>query len=194
MHNSIIIVEPTQIVAEGLVEVINKFGKKYQVSIANTFEEMEYYIAKTKSKIVIINPTFISNQKTIASLRSEYKPIKLVGLVYAYHEPKLLSMFDSIINISDRSEMIATLLNKLLTQENQQIQVSSQNILSEREIDVLKLLVTGNANKEITDKLNISTNTVISHRKNISQKIGIKSVSGLTIYAVVNNIILIDSY
>jgi DNA-binding CsgD family transcriptional regulator len=67
-------------------------------------------------------------------------------------------------------------------------------MLTDRETDVLKLLVEGNANKEIADKLNISTHTVISHRKNISQKTGIKSVSGLTIYAVVKNIINIDSY
>ncbi|MGE5354496.1 MAG: LuxR C-terminal-related transcriptional regulator, partial [Acidobacteriota bacterium] len=42
------------------------------------------------------------------------------------------------------------------------------------------------------DRLFISPHTVITHRKNISQKTGIKSVSGLTIYAVVNNIIDID--
>ena len=77
---------------------------------------------------------------------------------------------------------------------NPEDQQFPRRALSEREIDVLKLLVAGNANKEIADKLNISTHTVISHRKNISQKTGIKSVSGLTIYAVVKNIITIDSY
>ena len=46
-------------------------------------------------------------------------------------------------------------------------------------------------NKEIADKLNVSVHTVISHRKNITRKTGIKSVAGLTIYAMVNN--LIDS-
>lgn len=69
-----------------------------------------------------------------------------------------------------------------------------QEKLSERETDVLKLLTSGNSNKEIADQLNISTHTVISHRKNISQKTGIKSVSGLTIYAVVKNIITLDTY
>ncbi len=49
------------------------------------------------------------------------------------------------------------------------------------------------ANKLIADKLNISINTVITHRKNISQKTGIKSISGLTIYAVVKKLISIDS-
>jgi len=68
-----------------------------------------------------------------------------------------------------------------------------QDVLSEREIDILKLLTTGLANKEIADKLNISINTVMTHRKNISQKTGIKSVSGLTIYAVVKKLISLEN-
>ena len=65
--------------------------------------------------------------------------------------------------------------------------------LSAREIEVLKLLTKGLINKEIADKLNISLTTVISHRKNITEKLGIKSVSGLTIYAVMNGYVEADS-
>ena len=52
--------------------------------------------------------------------------------------------------------------------------------LSAREIEVLVLITKGLINKEIADKLNISLTTIISHRKNITEKLGIKSVSGLT--------------
>lgn len=61
--------------------------------------------------------------------------------------------------------------------------------LSSREIDVLQLIVKGITNKEIADKLNISLNTVLTHRKNITAKLGIKTVSGLTFYAIMNGII-----
>lgn len=61
--------------------------------------------------------------------------------------------------------------------------------LSNREIDVLKLVAQGYANKEIADKLHISTHTVMSHRKNMTEKLGIKSISGLTVYAIINNYI-----
>jgi DNA-binding NarL/FixJ family response regulator len=101
---------------------------------------------------------------------------------------------DEIVNINDKRGRIISIIQKLLAHGIQSEDHQPQENLSEREIDVLKLLVTGNANKEIADKLNISTHTVISHRKNISLKTGIKSVSGLTIYAVVKNIITIDSY
>ena len=64
--------------------------------------------------------------------------------------------------------------------------------LSAREIEVLKLLTKGLINKEIAEKLNISLTTVITHRKNITEKLGIKSVSGLTIYAVMNGYVEAD--
>ena len=67
-----------------------------------------------------------------------------------------------------------------------------QEILSAREIEVLVLITKGLINKEIADKLNISLTTVITHRKNITEKLGIKSVSGLTIYAVMNGYIEAD--
>jgi DNA-binding CsgD family transcriptional regulator len=75
-----------------------------------------------------------------------------------------------------------------MVDENQQ-----QETLSDRETEVLQQLVNGLSNKEIADKLNISIHTVISHRKNITQKTGIKSQSGLTIYALSNKIISLDN-
>lgn len=64
--------------------------------------------------------------------------------------------------------------------------------LSPREIEVLVLITKGFINKEIADKLNISLTTVISHRKNITEKLGIKSVAGLTIYAVMHGYVEAD--
>ncbi|MGI6233304.1 MAG: response regulator transcription factor [Prevotella sp.] len=71
-------------------------------------------------------------------------------------------------------------------------QSSGRKILSDREVEVLALLAQGKMNKEIADQLNISLTTVISHRKNIIDKLGIKSVSGLTIYAVTHGYVDIN--
>ena len=57
-------------------------------------------------------------------------------------------------------------------------------ILTPRETEVLVLVAQGKINKEIADILNISFQTVLSHRKNISSKLGIKTVAGLTIYTI----------
>lgn len=68
-----------------------------------------------------------------------------------------------------------------------------QKILSNREIEVMSLIVQGYINKEIADKLNIGLSTVITHRKNIMDKLGMKSVSALTIYAVMHGYVDINN-
>lgn len=64
--------------------------------------------------------------------------------------------------------------------------------LSQREKEIVALVVRGMKNKEIADKLFISVHTVLTHRKNISHKLDIHSVSGLTIYAIVNHIVNLE--
>ena len=94
----------------------------------------------------------------------------------------------SILNVNcDESEIISQLSAIIETLDFSTENSSSE--LSPREIEVLKLIAMGLINKEIADKLDISLNTVLSHRKNISSKLGIKSVSGLGIYAIMNGYI-----
>ena len=64
--------------------------------------------------------------------------------------------------------------------------IHEQRMLSDREAEVMVLIVKGYINKEIADQLHIGLATVITHRKNIMEKLGIKSVSALTIYAVIH--------
>lgn len=71
-------------------------------------------------------------------------------------------------------------------------EVLSQKILTNREIEVMSLIVQGFINKEIADKLNIGLATVVTHRKNIMDKLGFKSVSALTIYAVMHGYVDIN--
>ena len=65
----------------------------------------------------------------------------------------------------------------------------NDNQLSEREKDVIVGVVKGLTNKEIADQLCIAPNTVITHRRNIAKKLEIHSTAGLTIYAIVNNLV-----
>ena len=71
-------------------------------------------------------------------------------------------------------------------------QILRKKILSDRELEVLSLIVQGYINKEIADKLCIGLTTVITHRKNIMDKLGAKSVSALTIYAVMHGYVDIN--
>ena len=65
-----------------------------------------------------------------------------------------------------------------------------KDVLTPREKDVLRLIVTGHINKEIADLLNIALTTVISHRKNIIAKLRVRSVSELTLYALLHGYVM----
>ena len=71
-------------------------------------------------------------------------------------------------------------------------QVLRQKILTDREIEVMSLIVQGLINKEIADRLKIGLATVITHRRNVMDKLGMKSVSALTIYAVMHGYVDIN--
>jgi DNA-binding CsgD family transcriptional regulator len=79
-----------------------------------------------------------------------------------------------------------------LIAENRIVRENKTQPLSQRELDVLRLVALGLLNKEVADKLNISLNTVLSHRKNITAKLGIKTVSGLIFYCITNGYISAD--
>lgn len=187
----ILIADTSYIVYEGLTRLLSKKGLKYDFKMSSSLEETVQCLLKGNVCKIIINPSLLgTNLKAIQSIKDQYPHVRWIGFIHSYHEPQTLSVFDETITISDSVETIAlkiTRVNGLKHKED-----LSQEKLSDREIDVLRNLVTGMSNKEIADKLNISVNTVITHRKNITHKTGIKSVSGLTIFAVVQNIISLD--
>lgn len=68
----------------------------------------------------------------------------------------------------------------------------AQEVLSDREREIVGCIVRGMTNKEVAEKLFISVNTVLTHRKNIARKLNIHSVSGLTIYAIAGGLVNIN--
>lgn len=97
-----------------------------------------------------------------------------------------------ILNIFLPEQVIKSELSALFAGQTLSTTPEEDRELSAREIEVLVLVSKGYINKEIADKLNISLTTVITHRKNITDKLGIKSVSGLTMYAVMNGYVEAD--
>lgn len=88
------------------------------------------------------------------------------------------------------SNNVLDAISELLSEPEEDNSHSIESILlSEREIEVLKQVAQGFSNKEIADALYISVNTVITHRKNLTEKLGIKTIAGLTVYAIMNNLI-----
>lgn len=191
---NIAVLEPSQIVFEGLSNVLSKSGQQFHLLRTDDLNEIQNLAALGKLELAIINPSQIQNKnKEFLAAKKNHPGIVWVALIYNFFDQQLLSLFDKVINITDSGESIAEQIKNLSNSEIHNNDVEHEQ-LSEREIEVLKLIVKGFSNKEVADNLNISIHTVISHRKNISQKTGIKSQSGLTIYAISNKIILIEDF
>jgi len=193
-HLHILIIEPSVIIYRGLAAVLSDKDSNCFIDHLSDCENIDRYLSRNQTDLVIMNPIFLmSGPEKFKEIRVKNHNIKFLGLVYAVFDPQVLAFFDGVVSVTDLPGSIWNFIRQALEMSAVDQKGDNQESLSGREIDVLKLLVEGSSNKEIADRLNISVNTVITHRKNISQKTDIKTVSGLTIYAIVKGIISIDT-
>ena len=187
----IIIVEPSPIVSAGLASYFDDMKQVSIVSQLDRIDRMEEKLAAYNPDILIINPLLIAydTNEHFLKICRDFSNVTPVALVTSYVDAGILKQFKDVIEINDSKQKVVTKIFNLLS-DNKLTQDKPESIeLSNRETDVLVALVKGLTNKEISDKLYISVHTVITHRKNIVRKTGIKSVSGLTVYALLNNLV-----
>lgn len=187
----VLLVEPSEIVTAGLRKMLA--GSEFRLldcdSAADSTAAMEH-AQVLEPDIAVINPSvFDSFRRT--SIRMAYPQlhdVSLVAMVYQVYDEEMLKEFDGVVNIFDSQSQILRKLRQSLVRDESPVQTENYE-LSEREREILVSVARGKTNKEIADMHNISIHTVISHRKNISRKTGIKTIAGLTVYALLNNMI-----
>lgn len=190
----IAIIDPNTLSVLGLKSILQNVMPIMTVDTYGSFTELEanhpeqYFHYFVAMNVVLENkPFFLAQRK------------KTIVLTLSLDTTSQLSEFHSLcINVPE-SELVRSLLalEQHAHGHGQNLpampKALQQKILSDREIEVMALIVQGFINKEIADKLNISLSTVITHRKNIMDKLGLKSVSALTIYAVMHGYVDINS-
>ena len=189
--NKIIIVEPSPMLSAGLASYFDDIKQVSIVSQLDRIDRMEEKLAAYNPDILIINPLLIAydNNEQFLKICHDFSNVTTVALVSSYVDAGILKQFNDVIEINDSKQKVVSKIFNLLS-DNKSSQDKPESVeLSNREIDVLIALVKGMTNKEISDKLFISVHTVITHRKNIIRKTGIKSVSGLTVYALLTNLV-----
>ena len=190
MSNRIIICEASEIITSGLYEIIQGMSGFDVVMRLDSPESLSEKLLVSDANILIINPLLLgfNGQNMVSQWVKENPQLVCIALITTYMEESALKNFDGIIGINDSKLKTINKLNQI-AQSNDKNEKPDDVELSKREIDVLVAVAKGLMNKEIADQMNISIHTVISHRKNITRKTGIKSVSGLTVYALLNNLI-----
>lgn len=146
-----------------------------------------------KPDILIINPLMPGFANTsVGQLRDEtgLLQLKCIALLAAIVPDELVKQFDDYISLYHDFDEIKLKLEALLhaPDEEEPDEDETQN-LSSREKEIVICVVKGMTNREIADRLCISTHTVITHRRNIARKLQIHTASGLTIYAIVNKLV-----
>lgn len=188
MRNRVIICEASEIIANGLAEVIDSMAQFDVVARIESPEHLNEKITASDANLAIINPLLLGyqNKEFVNQLGKEFPNLAIIALETSYLDHSILSPYSGVIEITDTRSKIISKMNEFSQSE---VTKKDDVELSKREIDVLVAVAKGMMNKEIADLMNISIHTVISHRKNITRKTGIKSVSGLTVYALLNNLI-----
>ena len=185
--HKILLIEPSDIVAAGITAII---ARSPEFAIAQTLSNPGYYNPQSSNiDIIIINPAVIDYNERF-DIRSYFgkENITIIALTHGSYEENVLRQYDGCIGIYDSAQRIVQKIKSAM-EEATQAPKSDINELSTRERDILRAVAMGKTNKEIADEFNISIYTVISHRRNISQKLGINSIPGLTVYAIMNKLV-----
>ena len=185
MDNSVYIIHRSVIIQNGLAEIINR-NFKCRIKMFSSFRDFQH------AKEIISETTVFFINEEIASAKSFLQFIRKYPMLKTYNiTNRSLSKnhlwSENFIHLDNSYDEIYEQV-KTAFEQNVIVEVKNQE-LSTREKEVLKLVALGYSNKKIGDTLYISAYTVMSHRKNITEKLGIKSISGLTVYAIINDYI-----
>ena len=187
----IVIAEPSAIVRSGLETILKHLpGLRIQVSEITTIESLTEDLRTHQPDILIINPS-IPGYFTIPHLKemTGCPDTKCFALLYTLTDHSLTRYYDDQISIFDSADELKHKLERLHTKKEEGDESDEQQTLSTREKEIVVCVVKGMTNREIADRLFLSTHTVITHRRNIARKLQVHSASALTVYAIVNKLV-----
>lgn len=182
----------SQIIYEGLHTVLSQSEIDCIICRVDSLDDLADILHSKKVDLLIINPLLLVNrEKEARKIRKNHPGLSIVGINLSIVDNHSLALLDASFTIFDTVEQVLSKLQRIGINSELKAPSNDDN-LTDRELDVLTQLVHGYSNKEIADSLNISIHTVVTHRKNITSKTGIRSQSGLTIYAISKRIISIE--
>lgn len=186
----ILLIEDSFVVREGLKALLSLTRRSFSIEeYDKPCKELVRKLEKSRPNLVMAK-TELLRDIPVFPRKSSTNPVYYIGLT---HEPLIkpleISRFDFIIPLTADKNTLLNQLEQILNKTFPQKAESDNSALSKREQTILKHVALGFTNNEISEQLYISVHTVMTHRKNITRKLGIKTVSGLTVYAILNKLI-----
>ena len=192
MSKRILIVVPSAIAAKGLEQVFNDLGEFEVCAILRDINGQE--LRSMAPDVVIVDPEIFdyASRSSVKARVAEYSDAAVLAFTIGPLDEDQQRQYDGVIGLMDTPPAIIKKVRAAL-EDRTEAPRSEGEELSQREKEILICVAKGMLNKEIADQYNSSIYTVITHRKNITRKTGIKTVAGLTVYALLNNLIDMNS-
>lgn len=191
----VLILEPSVIIAEGLKHVVDDLAG---FDVCGMITELEGGLEATleayDTDIIIADPA-IADIRSRSGLHETIKNltgVPVLAILTSATDAGFTQDYEGQIYLSDKTAEVEQKISAAVSVNANETRGDGEE-LSAREKEILVCVAKGMLNKEIADHYNISIYTVITHRKNITRKTGIKTVAGLTVYALLNNLIDMNS-
>jgi len=187
-----VVIEKSYLIRKGISSIINRIEHATVIKELETLDEINSVVLKYNPDFLVINIDLLKQFSIIRNFNIKVDLSKMgIGIVSEdlSGENQNIILREIISTLDNRDEIFKKLQSLILENVHKKQNLTQQTELSEREKTILKHVAKGLTNKEIAELLFLSTHTVITHRKNITNKLGIKTISGLTVYAILNNII-----
>lgn len=185
---TVVVAESSPIVAAGIASCLRRLPKLTVKPLeVHTHDDLDNAIATMHPDIVIANPAFCGEFSPAQLRRGTDRHFKLVAIDTGNLDRNARKLYDEALRISDDIATIESRIASLVASGKQETE--EKESLSNREKEIVALVVKGMTNKEIADKLFLSLHTVNTHRRNIARKLEIHSATGLTIYAIMNRLV-----
>lgn len=155
----------------GLRTILEEYFQPVEVEVLKADDLTDDY-----NLYIIDGDVFVTHQEFVAPRRA-----RVLTVVNTVAVQSGMMVVSSSWTLEQMVDTLTGIFNQMIKSET-----TANEELSAREIQVLQLIVKGIINRDIASQLNISLNTVLTHRKNITSKLGIKTVSGLTLYALMH--------
>ena len=186
----VLVAEPLPLVREGLLAMLEHITSVHihPVSVNNR-QSLDSLLAVRQIDLLLVSSHF-DGAFDFQQFRQQHPQIPCAAIVTDLVTLAKTDKSLPYLTITTSSDQLALLIEQLV-REKSATPVSpadERDVLSVREREILVLLAQGLSNKEIADRLFLSVYTVMTHRRNICQKLNIHSVSGLTIYAIANKL------
>ena len=192
-HKKVLLIIPSKILARGMEAVLSELGEfRVEGILSDLSHASEARLRNVDADVIVIDPIVFDyvSRMSARSRIAEYSDAAVVAVKTVPMEDEQMKQYDGIINMYDDPVSVVKKLRESVIAHDEAPDTDDYD-LSAREKEILVCVARGMLNKEIADFYNISIHTVITHRKNITRKTVIKTVAGLTVYALLNN--LIDS-